>query len=243
MTSEYWNDLKDFLGKVADQRGWLGESIAVTARALSGIEAIGRPSHDDYPLLKGKESIVEAVFRGARGHAFTDMPGHFRGTIEEVLAMPLVDNYERAVFVATLNAVLRKAGLIEKTVHCKDDEPVECAKELAEYIAREFGAPKVFQVGYQPRMAEALSRRFEFRITDMDADNLGKAIGDAKIEPDTAAAADIEWCDVVVATGTAFANDTAQQFIECGKPVVFYGVTCAGPAHVLGLTRFCPKAK
>ena len=243
MTSRYWTDLKNYLEAEADERGWLKERIVVTARALSGVEAIGRPSHDDYPLLKGKESIVEAVIKDARGHAFTDTPGHFRGTIEDVLALPLSDNYERAIFIATLNAVLRKAGLIEGTVHCKDDAPVECARELAAYVAREFGSPKVFQVGYQPRMAEELSRRFDFRITDMDADNIGKQVGKARIEPDSAATdPNIAWCDVIIATGTTFANDTAQKLVDCGVPVIFYGVTCAGAAHVLGLTRFCTKA-
>ncbi len=235
--------LKSELRKICERHNWLHEKIEVTARALTAEESIGRPSHDDYPLLKGKESMVEAVFLGARGHAFTDMPGIFAGTVEEVISPALENNFERAVFISTLNAVLRRAGMVDNTVHCKDDEPVECAKELAEYVAKEFGRPKIFQVGFQPRIAEKLSEQFELRIVDLDKDNIGKKVGNAPVQSEDKTAENINWCDLVLATGTTIVNNTAQQFIDSGKPVIFYGVTCAGAAHILGLPRFCPLAK
>ena len=50
----------------------------------------------------------------------------------------------------------------------------------------------------------------------------------------------IEWADIIFATGSTFVNDTAEIFIDRGKPVVFYGVTGAGPAFLLGQERYCP---
>jgi len=235
--------LKSELRKICEQHNWLREKIEVTARALTAEESIGRPSHDDYPLLKGKESMVEAVFLGARGHAFTDMPGNFAGTVEDVISLLTENNFERCIFISTLNAVLRRAGMIEKTVHCRDDEPVECAEKLAEHIAKEFGRPKIFQVGLQPRMAEKLSEQFELRIVDLDKDNVGKKAGNASVQSEDKTAENINWCDLVLATGTTIVNDTAQQFIDSGKPVIFYGVTSAGAAHILDLPRFCYCAK
>ena len=54
----------------------------VSARTLSAKEAIGNPDRDDFPLLKGKEFMVEASFRGAKGQAFTDMPGNYKGYLK-----------------------------------------------------------------------------------------------------------------------------------------------------------------
>jgi len=81
-----------------------------TGRALSPEEAIGTPEDDDYPLMKGRERLMEAVFKGARGQAFTDMFGDFGGSLEDIANMDLKNNFKRAVFIATLNAVMRHAG-------------------------------------------------------------------------------------------------------------------------------------
>ncbi len=236
-----YEKMKNALRLICDDHDWLGAEVAVSARTLSGEEAIGRPTHRDYPILEGKESIMEAVFQGARGHVFTDMPGNFSGSITDILALPLKDNFERAVFVATINAVFRRAGRIEKTVHCKNDEPVECAGELAEFIGGNWDCRKVFLVGLQPRMAEELSRRYDLRITDMDRDNIGVKFGETLVESADKTEACLAWCDFVLATGTTFANDTARQIIESGKPFAFYGVSCAAATHILGLPRFCPR--
>lgn len=66
---------------------------------------------------------MQATLHGAPGQAYTDMPGNYTGTLAEVLALPLVNNFQRAAFIASLNAVLRYLGLVNKTVHCRDKEP------------------------------------------------------------------------------------------------------------------------
>lgn len=120
--------------ELARRHGLSGEPLeVVSARALTPEEAIGTPERSDFPILKGKESMMEARFRGNRGQAFTSMPGDFRGTLEEVT----------------------------------------------------------------------------------------------------------DWADVVLATGTALANDTIDGLIS-GKPIIFYGVTIAGAASLLGYERYCP---
>lgn len=37
--------------------------------------------------------MMEAQFRGAVGQAFTGQPGHFEGTLAEVLQLPLNTNF------------------------------------------------------------------------------------------------------------------------------------------------------
>jgi hypothetical protein len=231
--------LKDKFRAIIDEHEWGSEEIDVKAQTLSPEEAIGNPEDDDYPLLKGRERIVEATFRGSRGHAFTDMFGNYHGTINDVLAMDMKNNFRRAIFIATLNAVLRYAGLVEKTVHCKDKAPPECSRELVAKIKSEFGNPKVALVGFQPRMAQELAAEFPLKITDLDQSNIGEEKFGVIIQGPEHADEHIEWCDLLVVTGSTAVNGTMNDFVG-KKPVLFFGVTVASPAHLLGLNRFCP---
>jgi hypothetical protein len=236
-----YTTLKQKIKPIVNQHGWGSEEIDVKAQTLSPEEAIGNPEDDDYPLLKGRERIVEATFREARGHAFTDMFGNYRGTVNDVLAMKMKNNFRRAIFVATLNAVLRHTGAIEGTVHCKDKAPPECSQRLVEKIKSEFGNPKIALVGLQPRMAEALAAEFPLRITDLDEKNIGEEKFGVLIQDPIHAQEHSDWCDLLVVTGSTAVNGTMTDFVG-KKPVIFYGVTVAGPAHLLGFDRFCPLA-
>ena len=231
--------LKNKFRAIVDEHNFSAEEITVTAQTLSPEEAIGNPEEDDYPILKGRERIVEAQFRDARGHAFTDMFGNWRGTINEILTMEIKNNFRRALFISTLNAVLRHLGMVEGTVHCKDRVPQECSKILVEKIHFELGNPKVLLVGFQPRMAEALAQGFALRISDLDDANRGAKKFGVIIQSPQKAQQNIEWCDLMVVTGSTAVNNTMKEFIG-KKPVIFYGVTVAGPAYLLGLNRFCP---
>ncbi|MEA1998446.1 MAG: hypothetical protein U9N61_03860, partial [Euryarchaeota archaeon] len=51
---------------------------------------------------KVPERLMQAEFSVFCGQAFTDMYGDFEGTLQDVLAMELNNNYRRAIFVATL---------------------------------------------------------------------------------------------------------------------------------------------
>ena len=231
--------LKKKFSAIVNEHNLSTEEITVTAQTLSPEEAIGNPEEDDYPILKGRERIMEACFQGALGHAFTDMFGNYQGTIDEILGMKMKNNFRRAIFVSTLNAILRHLGMVDGTVHCKDRDPQECSKILVEKIRSEFGNPKVLLVGFQPRMAEALAQGFALRITDLDEANIGTKKFGVIIQSPQEAQQNIEWCDLMVVTGSTAVNNTMKEFIG-KKPVLFYGVTVAGAAYLLGLNRFCP---
>ncbi len=219
----------------------LDQKITIQARGLSVQEAIGDPEGDDFPLQKGKETLMQADFGQALGQAFTDRYGNYEGTLQEILEMALDNNYRRALFVATLNAVLRYLGLTEKTVHCRDQEPARCAGELAEYIRGRYGAAKIGQVGFQPRMVEALGAAFDYRVLDMDPDNIGTVRYGTEVEGPESTEAVIQWSDLLLVTGTTLVNGSIGRFIG-KKPVLFYGTTIAGPARLMGWDRFCACA-
>ncbi len=220
----------------------LDMSITVKARALSTEEAIGNPESDDFPLMKGRERLMHAELEGSAGQAFTDQYGDFEGTLKDILESDLNNNYRRAIFIASLNAALRHMDLARGTSHCRDKEPGECAVELAEHIKSEYGTPKITQIGFQPKFVEKVSASFDLRVVDIDKDNIGTKKYNTLIEgPDKTDDA-IDWADLLLVTGSTIANGTIEQFLN-RKPVLFYGTTIAGAAHLMGWDRFCAKGR
>ena len=212
--------------------------VNIQAFPLSPREAIGNPEEKDYPLVKGRERLMQAEFRGSKGQAYTDMYGDFSGKLSEILEMDLRNNFRRAIFVSTLNAVMRYLGMVERTVHCRNEEPRGCAQELVKYIRQQYGKPKIAFIGFQPRMVEALSREFELRVTDLDEGNIGQERFGVRISGPEETGEILRWCDMAIVTGTTLVNDTIGQF-RIPKPVLYYGVTISGAAKLLQLSHFC----
>ncbi|MGE5574191.1 MAG: Rossmann-like domain-containing protein [Bacteroidota bacterium] len=258
---------RDKFRELVRSRDLAGDEVEViTARPLAPEEAIGLPTRRDFPLLKGKEVMIQARFRDSSGQAYTDMPAPFQGRLADVIALPLRTNYERAVFVATCNAVMHHLGLVDHTLHCRDNEPEECARLLREHVEHivSCGAaagrvtatghsgegpaqPRVAVIGLQPAIVSALAEAgsFQVRVTDMDPANIGTSrqgvvIESAERNPDL-----IDWADLVLSTGTVLANGSVDDVLAVlrDKPVIFYGVTAAGPAKLMGYERFCPCSR
>lgn len=184
--------------------------------------------------------MLEASFMGAHGQVFTDEYGNADYEIDEILTMPLDSNRRRAEFIASLNAVYRHLGLCDKTVHCKDGEPRECADDLLRFIEAD---KKVLLVGLQPRFLEYLASRNKVRVVDLDIDNVGTEKFGVIIEPAENTDDAIEWCDLIFATGSTIINCSIADFFDRGRPVVFYGVTISAPAKILNLKTYCSKGR
>lgn len=226
---------------VCESHNLLSESVRVKARVLGSEEAIGNPEADDFPLQKGKERLMQAEFGTGKGQAFTDRYGDFSGKLHDVVAMPLENNFRRAVFLATLNAVLRHLNEVQGTIHCRDKEPAICAAALIDFLKGGYGQIKITMVGFQPRMVENLSAAFDFRVLDMDPDNIGTRKFDTVVEGPEATVGAVAWADLLLVTGTTLVNGTISHFLS-HKPVLFYGTTIAGAAHLMNWDRFCPKS-
>ena len=239
--------IKGKFRKIVIENNLQEENVRIKANPLSAEEAIGNPERDDFPLLMGKERLMQAEFNGSLGQAFTDMYGDFEGTLQNVLDMELNNNFRRAIFIATLNAVMRHLGLVDGTIHCKNDNPEGCGKDLVEFISETYGRPKIAFIGLQPALAEHCSKRFELKILDMDKENIGKEkFGVMILDGDKDTKNALEWCDLSLVTGTTVVNGTAESILQVvdadRKPVVFYGVTVAGVAKLLNLERFCARS-
>jgi hypothetical protein len=232
--------LKEQFAAMADEHGLTREHLRITARGLSSQEAIGNPEETDYPILKGKEKMMEAVFRGAKGQAFTDMCREWSGSIGDVLRLDLRNNFQRAVFVASLNAVTRSLGLTERTVHCRDDSPERCGTEFLQMLHDERPEAQILLVGHQPRILQRLSSYFHMSVVDMDKDNIGKTFFGVTVQDPEETERLIDHADLLLVTGTTLVNGTIADFLNREKPVIFYGITISAAAKILGLRRFCP---
>ena len=217
------------------------EMVSVFARPLTPEEAIGSPAHDDYPLLKGKERIMQAVFQNVKGHAYSDHTGNFSGSLSQVFNLPMDSNFHRALLIATANAALRKMGLIKKSCHCKDDDPVTCATYLKDTLLT-FSPKRIGMIGHQPRLLEEVVRNFEFRICDRDPEKIDTIKSGVKVEDSGAYKEIVKWADLILATGTTLVNDTIDNFTGY-VPIIFYGITISGAAKLLNLNHFCPLGR
>lgn len=229
-------NLKSNFREVLQSNNLLDQHVVIHCKALSAKEAIGDPEHDDYPIIKGREVIVEADFKGAKGQAFSDAFEQKTYKLMDLVDLELNTNKKRASFISSLNAVYRYLGLSDKTVHCKDAEPVECSDHLMNEINF---SKKVLLIGLQPRFLHVLSEKRCLRIVDLDQDNIGKVFNNIVVEPESNTADALKWCDMVFATGSTIINGTISRFLEQPKPVVFYGITIAAAGKILGLRTYC----
>ena len=231
-----YEELREALRKEIEKHNLSGQNISVRCKALSAEEAIGKPEHDDYPIIKGKEVMVEAIFAGAKGQAFADEFENANYFVEDLLKIELNSNMKRASFISGLNAVYRYLNLCDKTIHCKDTEPQECATNLSKVIG---SWKNIFLVGHHPRFIEMLASQYNVRAVDLDQDNIGSDVFGVVIEPPEMTPDAIKWCDLIFATGSTIVNGTITNFLNQDKPALFYGVTISAAASILNLETYC----
>lgn len=233
---DIYTRLKFALREVVGEYGLAGGDLNVRCGILDTAEAIGSPEHNDYPIQSGREYMVEAEFRGSRGQAFSDSFENFSGTVEELSSIRTDTTARRAVFIASLNAVYRHCGLCEKTVHCRDEEPRECAEELQQVVTP---GEKIALVGLQPRFLEYLARIGQVRVMDLDPRNIGTTRSGILVESPEMQSELLAWCDRILATGSTIVNGTIVDLLNASKPIVFFGVTISAAAGILDLELFC----
>jgi len=134
----YLDKAKEEFYKIISDKNLLDKEIIIKSRVLTPEEAIGNPDRADFPLLTGKERIMEAKFQESVGHVFTDMPGNYTDTLKNILKKEIKNNFHRAILIASINAVMKNLVLIEGTIHCKDNEPEKCADKLVLWLKENY---------------------------------------------------------------------------------------------------------
>lgn len=239
----FFNRLQKEFALMVDESQLRQAEVKVKAALLSPEDALGATKRQDYVLLKGKERLLQATVMGSKGQAFTGAQGDFTGTLEDVLALPLTDDFQRAVYIATLNAVASHTGKVDNGVHCRNEGPELCARQAVEYFQKNYSWPRILMVGYQPALAEALHSAFSnVTVLDLDPANIGQIKNGVLIKGGADLETYIAASDVIFATGSTICNATIDTIYNAAIPLVLFGTTGAGAAALLGITRFCPEA-
>lgn len=241
-----YKKLEEELSKILEENNLAEENIFIKSKTLTDEEAIGITERKDFPLLTGKEVMLQAEFKGAIGQAFTSAPTVFNGSLAEIVDLDLEnDDHAKGLFIASLNAIMRYLKLADKTVHCRNEEPELCGEEFKKHLREEYSDAKIAIVGYQPAIIENLSKDYKVRVLDLSPENVGKDKFGITIEHgiDDYKKVVLDWADLVLCTGSTIANGSIVNFIDIGKPVYFFGTTIAGAAEILGLKRLCFKSE
>ena len=240
---ELYGSLKTRFAELLNERGLVQEGVNITCRALSPEEAIGQTKRRDFPILTGKDIMIQAECLGARGQAFTDAPAAFSGTLSDVVALDIVnDAHNRGLFIATLNAVTCALGLCVGTVHCRTDGPEKCARDMLAFLEQNYpDVGSITLVGYQPALLEMLANsRYSVRVLDLNPGNIGKECFGITVEDGVGAMNDaISSADLILCTGSTLCNGTIVDYILPDKETLFFGISAAGCASLLGLKRIC----
>lgn len=239
-SKELFDELRSRFSDIIGKNGLSAKKVEIHASVLTPEEAIGTPGRTDYPILEGKDMMLQAVYEGCMGQVFTDSPASFTGTLQDILSMDIVnDRHARGLFIAVLNAVMRSLGAAAGTVHCKNDGMEKCAVQMRERISKQYGRPNIAQIGFQPAILEQLSPDFPLRVLDLNPRNIGTTVHGITIEDGKNWQDAAAWADLILCTGSTLANGSIIHFLNLDKDVVFYGTTIAGAAELLGLKRLC----
>ncbi len=221
--------------------------VSISVKGLSVEQAIGSPKRQDFPIQKGKEILIQADFQGFKGQAFTTHPTDFVGSLGEVFALDSQNARDRALLVATLNAVASYLGACEKCVHCKDEEPEECGLWIAQQLQGEKG--KIAMIGLNPAILQKLVEAgLQVRCSDLDPDWIGKQKFGITIEDGSKVNAELlQTSDFILFTGSTLCNDSFDEIMDAitknGKDYAIFGTTAAGVCGLMKLKRFCYMGK
>ncbi|WP_270301042.1 Rossmann-like domain-containing protein [Terrisporobacter petrolearius] len=239
---ELFQTLHKYFEDLIKENNLDNSDIVINSKTLTPQEAIGIVKRKDFPIIVGKDVMVQAEFQGAIGQAFTDSPSAFRGNLKEILQLDLLnDSHGRGLFLASLNAVMCKLNMATNTIHCKNNDTEICAEKFADYVRENFENKKIALIGYQPAILEHLAKENNIRVLDLNPDMVGQNKYGVLVED---GAKDYEnvvinWSDVVLCTGSTLCNGSLVNFIDIEKEVVFFGTTIAGAANIFDLKRAC----
>ena len=236
----FYSELKKRFSDLIIRENIPDENVSLATKALSPEEAIGITKRKDFPIITGKDVMIQAECMGALGQAFTDAPVVFHGSLKEICSLDLSSSHNRGIFIASINAVMKALGKVECTVHCRNDGPELCAGDVTAYLQEHYGNPKIALIGYQPALLEHLSAVFSVRVTDMNPDNIGQTRFGVTVEnAEKNRELTHGWADLILVTGSTICNGTIIFFLDQLEKTLFYGTSLAGAAVLLGLPRLC----
>lgn len=221
------------------------EIITVKCEISNPFKNIKTFKQQNFPMLNGKETTIECIFRGHKGQASTSFPATYNGTLKEILYLDICSNsYDRAIFIAVFNCITSYLHHIPNTIHCQGNSPNLCAYKFKEFISKNFSNKNIALIGYHKEIITSLSSSHSLRVLDLDSELINKNIDGTTIEDGISNFSQVmEWADVILCTGSTLSNGTIVNFLNLDIPIFFYGTTISGIAYYFNLPRLCFESK
>ncbi len=211
---------------------------------------------EDYALIRGPEVLLTCSLKGVSGQAFTVAPRGYHGSLKEILMLNLESLWNRGLFYATVNAIARLTGVIDRSTHCSSDKPEYCAVDLVKYVIRKYGfSSRILHVGYHPSHVEELYKYFRSNllVTDLRSDTIWRRKHGVLIYDGVFNKNYIGLVDIVLVTGSAIVNNTIWDILKyasmLGRKVIVYGVSALGALKIISrriplrIEVFCPYSR
>ncbi|MBR5930526.1 MAG: hypothetical protein IKZ95_00710 [Lachnospiraceae bacterium] len=202
-----------------------------------------RPENDPPSTVARPEYCVTATLCGAKGEAYTEEPSDFSGTLQQALEIPPTEKGISAVTVAALNAAVNYLGLAPGAFPKGEEARFSYADALCRYVTEHYGRSNIILVGYDGYLVKRfMDEGLDFWTMDRDPDHISQnrfqhvVVNNAKRNRDSS----FVWGKYFIVTGSTLCNGTILHYLDCGKEVLFYGITCAGAATLLHLPWFSP---
>ena len=237
----YQQILTGFYG-LEGAKALLGETVTVTASKEP--EKTLRPENDPPSTVAHPEYAVTAELCGVKGEAYTEEPEDFTGTLQQALEIPPTEKGISAVTIAALNAamsLLKKApGMFPEG----EEARVRYADALCRYVTEHFGKENIILVGYDGYLVKRfMDEGLDFWTMDRDPDHIAQdrfhhvVVNNAKRNRESS----FVWGKYFIVTGSTLCNGTILHYLNSGRELLFYGITCAGAATLLNLPWFSPE--
>lgn len=220
----------------------LDEEVVVMANSEG--EKTLRPENDPPSTVARPEYCVTAMLCGSKGEAYTERPEDFKGTLKEALDIKPTDDGISAVTISALNAAMSHLSLAPGVFPEIEEARYDYADALCAYLVEKYGREKIVLVGYDGYIVKRfMDEGLDFWTLDMDPDHISQdrfhhiVVNGAKLNRESSLA----WGKIFVVTGSSLCNGTIIHYLNSGKELLFYGITCAGAAALLDLSWFAPE--
>ena len=222
----------------------LKETVSVTAS--KDPEQTLRPETEPVSAVARPEYCVKADICGVKGEAYTETPEDFCGTLQQALEIPPTEKGISAVTIAALNAAMNYLQLAPGTFPEGEEARYQYADALCRYVIESHGPDNIVLVGYDGYLVKRfMDEGLIFWTMDRDPDNITQdrfhhvVVNNAKRNRESS----FVWGKYFIVTGSSLCNGTILHYLNSGKELLFYGITCAGAATLLKLPWFSPDNK
>jgi len=207
-----------------------------------------RITGEEYALVRGPEILLTCYIDDFAGQVFTVAPRSYTGRLLEILKMNLDNVFYRGIFYATINALVRYLGLLDKSCHCTNGYPELCGRELARFIIKSYGTSiRVLHAGYHPGHIVHLYNLLKdnILITDLSLENIWNVKYNRMIYDGMYNDIFLNHVDLVLITGSSIINRTFWRMIHSSilsnKEVIVYGISATGAIILLKKEKILPQ--